>query len=301
VLTQKRSALEAWELAGADKTVMALTNVDVPLVPRPEQETAADNRIIHSASSRDISVGFVGGPIDGPCARDYEARAIETAHGVVVTVFGHARYSTPIACDLAGLSRTTVVTLDAPLGDRALFDGATGRHLPDSTYRPSLPALSPSPSTTATGAASCATTGYGATLTGDSLVAFGCGDGPQVVTLRRSTHFPRFSLLWVSEVLQLLTKTTSDEEAAGLHAAAPSEFGLATISQVGGSLTIDLPAGFDKRNGILSSSANAQLLYAALKATLLSAKAPFTTVRITIVGSCSAWATMMESDTCTLP
>jgi hypothetical protein len=168
VLAQKRSALEAWELAGADTTVMALTNVNVPLVPRPEQETAANDQTIHSASSRDISVGFVGGPIDGPCAWDYEARAIETAHGVVVTVFGHARSSTPIACTLEGLSRTTVVTMDAPLGDRALFDGATGRHLPDSTYAPTFP--TPIRSTTATVSAACGATGYGKALTGNCMV-----------------------------------------------------------------------------------------------------------------------------------
>ena len=319
VLAQKGAALEAWESAGADAGAPILPGLhDAPAV-RPEQQWAIQSLSGTDAAATSLTVQFNGTAADGVCAWDYEALAVEAAHGVVVTLFGRphevfAAGAEPTCPEIA-FQRETTVALKAPLGGRAVFDGQSGRHLPDGTYAPTFPEV-PSFAATASAAIACSAGDHGtapasapasasaSASAGNTVVTFGCADGVGLVYLVRTTHSAAFSVAWVSEVLQLMAGLpTSKERAAGVEPAIPPEFALAANTIVGTTLTIDLPPGFDKRSGNPGSATNSINILKALVSTLQTAKAPFKTLRITIGGSCATWATMRaaEPGRCTYP
>jgi hypothetical protein len=64
-----------------------------------------------------------------PCAADYTAEAVESDLAVVVIVVAHAN-TTPGDCPAVGKTRTATVTLDAPLGTRAVLEVTQGLPVP---------------------------------------------------------------------------------------------------------------------------------------------------------------------------
>ena len=74
-----------------------------------------------STDGRTLTVSLVGGPDRGACGVDYTASAAESTTAVAVAIKGYA-HDTNTVCDLVGYSRSVVVHLKAPLGDRVLVD-----------------------------------------------------------------------------------------------------------------------------------------------------------------------------------
>jgi hypothetical protein len=88
-----------------------------------------------SADSRKLEVSFIGAPkaAGEPCGADYAAEAVESTLAVVVIVTEH-RNPAPAGCDAVGRTRTTEVTLEDPLGERAVLEIKQG--LPVSVVAP---------------------------------------------------------------------------------------------------------------------------------------------------------------------
>lgn len=84
-----------------------------------------------TADSRDLTVGFVGAKDSGPCGQDYTAEAVESELAIVVIVTGRPTTKPDDTgevggCRLVGFGRTVEVTLDEPLGDRAVLEVRQG-------------------------------------------------------------------------------------------------------------------------------------------------------------------------------
>ena len=78
---------------------------------------------------RVVVVAFAGGPREpGPCGVDYRAVASETGDRVYIRVdaLPHRVLEGVVACPPLSQRRTATVTLQAPLGARAVVDGTTG-------------------------------------------------------------------------------------------------------------------------------------------------------------------------------
>jgi hypothetical protein len=88
-----------------------------------------------TGDSRDLEVGFIGAKSSGPCGQDYTAEAVESELAVVVIVTGRPT-ATPddsaevSGCRLVGFTRTALVHLDEPLGERAVLEVQQGLPVP---------------------------------------------------------------------------------------------------------------------------------------------------------------------------
>ncbi|WP_189336864.1 hypothetical protein [Actinoplanes ianthinogenes] len=71
-----------------------------------------------------MTVSFIGAPAsaDQPCGSDYAAEAVESGTAVVVIVLEQRHGGGGEVCAMIGASRTAVVNLAAPLGDRAVLE-----------------------------------------------------------------------------------------------------------------------------------------------------------------------------------
>ncbi|HEV2006160.1 MAG TPA: hypothetical protein VGQ85_06040, partial [Candidatus Limnocylindrales bacterium] len=85
-----------------------------------------------SAAGRMLTVNFVGAPLPGdqPCGEDYTADAVESELAVVVIVTRHAHATFGGGCSAVGAARTAIVTLAAPLGERAVLEVQEGLPVP---------------------------------------------------------------------------------------------------------------------------------------------------------------------------
>jgi hypothetical protein len=86
---------------------------------------------VGTAESAKLTVSFVGAVKAGdqPCGADYTAEAVESDLAVVVIVIAHEN-RTPASCLAVGKTRTASVTLDAPLGNRAVLEVTQGLPVP---------------------------------------------------------------------------------------------------------------------------------------------------------------------------
>jgi hypothetical protein len=84
-----------------------------------------------SADGHHLTVAFVGSPYPGDqhCGADYSGEAVEstTAVVVIVNVRPHLDFG---ACAAVGARRTAEVTLESPLGDRAVLEVQQGQAVP---------------------------------------------------------------------------------------------------------------------------------------------------------------------------
>lgn len=83
----------------------------------------------YRVQGRQVVVSFSGVPDrPGPCGADYRAQASETVDRVYIRVreYPHAAPAGEVACPAIAQLRTAAVTLEQPLGSRAVVDGATG-------------------------------------------------------------------------------------------------------------------------------------------------------------------------------
>lgn len=78
-----------------------------------------------------LTVSFIGAtkPRNQPCGADYSGEAVESDLAVVVIVIEHAN-PTPASCAAVGKTRTATVTLNAPLGKRAVLEVTQGLPVP---------------------------------------------------------------------------------------------------------------------------------------------------------------------------
>lgn len=130
----------AWRftLAGTGVTVtrVAVAHPIAPTSPPPfPQEEYPAVRSTESATGRaterNLVVQLVGAPAPASerCGADYTAEAVESQLALVVIVTEHAN-PTPGACRLVGATRTAVMELTSPLGDRAVIDVVQGVPIP---------------------------------------------------------------------------------------------------------------------------------------------------------------------------
>jgi hypothetical protein len=85
-----------------------------------------------ATDSRSVDVQFVGaiGNADEECGAEYEVEAVESELAVVVIVTERMNTPEDGACAAAGKVRTAKLTLEAPLGDRAVLEGRQGLPVP---------------------------------------------------------------------------------------------------------------------------------------------------------------------------
>ncbi len=123
-----------------DGTAVRVTRVavdpSITLVPPPfnadhPPEGVSIDLAVGTAESRKLAVSFIGAEKTGdqPCGADYTTEAVESDLAVVVIVFEH-RNTTGAVCRDVGKTRTATVTLDAPLGKRAVLEVTQGLPVP---------------------------------------------------------------------------------------------------------------------------------------------------------------------------
>jgi hypothetical protein len=128
-----------------DGTAVHVTRVavdpSITVVPPPfnadhPPEGVSIDLAVGTAESRKLTVSFIGAEKTGdqPCGADYTTEAVESDLAVVVIVFEHrnatAAAATGAACRDVGKTRTATVTLDAPLGKRAVLEVTQGLPVP---------------------------------------------------------------------------------------------------------------------------------------------------------------------------
>ena len=123
-------ALQTWEAAGADGNITVLPGTyspwSQPIIDRRDRSLLTITQV--DPGSRSIAVPH--GPDTDPCW-NFDVLPVESAHGVVLTVVNRPRIvGAPTTCPTAKESMHDVlVVLQSPLGDRLLFDGASGLRL----------------------------------------------------------------------------------------------------------------------------------------------------------------------------
>jgi hypothetical protein len=115
---QAAQALERWE-AGIEPPPWDPENPPVGIVV---------DSVEVSPDGASLRATFVGSPdpASQPCGVDYSGEAVESDLAVVVIIVEHRRPN-PEICAGVGATRTTMITLAAPLGDRAVLDVQEGR------------------------------------------------------------------------------------------------------------------------------------------------------------------------------
>ncbi|HET8768877.1 MAG TPA: hypothetical protein VFM86_16240 [Pedococcus sp.] len=97
--------------------------------PAPDATSRLQPFDSYRVQGRQVVVSFSGVPDrPGPCGADYRAQASETVDRVYIRVreYPHAAPPGEVACPAMAQLRTASVTLEEPLGSRAVVDGATG-------------------------------------------------------------------------------------------------------------------------------------------------------------------------------
>ncbi|MGW0664336.1 hypothetical protein [Streptodolium elevatio] len=91
--------------------------------PSGPQIDGPGSRASVSPDGRTITLGFTGAPDQpGPCGEDYTVESVQRVGVVALAVVRHPHESAAgVACTAIGAGRTASVTLDAPLGSRALI------------------------------------------------------------------------------------------------------------------------------------------------------------------------------------
>lgn len=86
---------------------------------------------VGTPGSSKLTVSFIGAVkgADEPCGADYTAETVESDLAVVVIVIEHPN-QTLASCRAGGKTRTASVTLDAPLGNRAVLEVRQGLPVP---------------------------------------------------------------------------------------------------------------------------------------------------------------------------
>lgn len=117
---QRQQAAEALERWAAGDQPPAWDAEDPPTGIVPDSVEV-------SADGQGLVVTFVGSPrpASEPCGADYTGEAVESDLAVVVIVIERGRLG-PQACEDIGATRTTMVTLAEPLGNRAVLDVQQG-------------------------------------------------------------------------------------------------------------------------------------------------------------------------------
>lgn len=91
-------------------------NISGPPLDYPGSQAAV------SPDGRTITLTFVGAPDQpGPCGEDYTVESVQRVGVVALALVRHPRPEPGVMCTAIGASRTASVTLDAPLGSRALI------------------------------------------------------------------------------------------------------------------------------------------------------------------------------------
>lgn len=108
----------------------------VTVVPPPfnadhPPEGVSIDQATGTPGARKLTVSFSGAEKNGdqPCGADYTAEAVESSLAVVVIVIEH-RNTTEATCRLVAKTRTAVVTLADPLGERAVLEVTQGLPVP---------------------------------------------------------------------------------------------------------------------------------------------------------------------------
>jgi|GEM_PF-3994689 len=129
-VNEDAKALDAWEAAGAESDIIVLEGTfspwSVPVVDRRSRPMLT----ITKADPGSRSIVIPVGPESDPCW-NFDVLPVESPHGVVLTVVDR-----PVSKGASRLCSTgkepmhnLIVTLRSPLGDRLVFDGATGIRL----------------------------------------------------------------------------------------------------------------------------------------------------------------------------
>ncbi|WP_331772008.1 hypothetical protein OG948_51525 (plasmid) [Embleya sp. NBC_00888] len=129
--TEGAATVPAWEITFAGTSVR-VTTLAVTSDPPPSSRSAiaSASSATVGADDRTVIVGFSGAPDGpGPCGSDYELVTVQRDKVVAVAVVTvpkpgptAAADGRPLACPAIAALRTETVTLDAPLGNRALID-----------------------------------------------------------------------------------------------------------------------------------------------------------------------------------
>jgi len=132
-VAQDASALNTWEAAGADRSIVVLEGTfspwGVPIVDRRSRPLLT----ITKADPGSRSIVVLMGPKSDPCS-NFDVLPVESRHGVVLTVVNRPHVVGALCQTGKEQMHNLIVPLRSPLGDRVLFDGATGLRL-----RPDIP------------------------------------------------------------------------------------------------------------------------------------------------------------------
>jgi hypothetical protein len=120
-------------LARYDRAVAAAGSGPVRVIPPswdphdPPGGTAI-SAATTTAGGRQLTVSFTGapGPASRPCGVDYSGVAVESSRAVVVYLI-EKHHAAAADCPAIGASRTAVVDLAGPLGERAVLEVQQGR------------------------------------------------------------------------------------------------------------------------------------------------------------------------------
>lgn len=109
----------------------SITVVPPPYNADHPPEGVSIDQATGTSGSRKLTVSFTGAEKPGtqPCGADYTAEAVESVLAVVVIVIEHPNPAAS-ACRLVGKTRTAVVTLVDPLGERAVLEVRQGLPVP---------------------------------------------------------------------------------------------------------------------------------------------------------------------------
>ncbi|MCU1677315.1 MAG: hypothetical protein JWM93_2073 [Frankiales bacterium] len=123
-------ALDAWEYAGADSSINVLPGTyspwSVPITDRRDHSLLTITKA--DPGSRSITVPH--GPDTDPCW-NFDVFPVESPHGVVLTVVNrpHIQGAATTCPTAKEPMHDLIVQLQSPLGDRLVFDGASGIRL----------------------------------------------------------------------------------------------------------------------------------------------------------------------------
>ena len=131
-VNQDASALNTWEAAGADSSIVVLHGTfspwSVPLIDRRSRPLLT----VTQADPASRSIVIPVGPRTDPCW-NFDVLPVESRHGVVLTVVNRPLADGALCSTGKEPMHDLIVTLRSALGDRLLFDGASGLRLrPDS-------------------------------------------------------------------------------------------------------------------------------------------------------------------------
>lgn len=95
-----------------------------PVLGAPGVEKVAVGR-----DGRTLTAEFIGGRTTGPCGSGYSARAVESAHAVLVVIEEHPN-AWGAVCTAEGYRRQVTVRLARPLAGRAVLEAVGGTPVP---------------------------------------------------------------------------------------------------------------------------------------------------------------------------